>query len=185
MRRCNRCGAELVLGQNWTETLKRSYRYNCIDCRRKDWRERRKLYYQKHPKRVIKSVTKWQSNNKDKTKEYNRRFCQSEAGKLSQKRRSKRYYNHHRKEILQKCKLNERAHHLRTRYNMTLEEFNKLYDAQNGKCALCRKPFVSRPVVDHSHKTGKVRGLLHYRCNSLLGLIEEGLSLETIKQYLI
>ena len=47
-------------------------------------------------------------------------------------------------------------------------ERQKLSDAQGAKCAICGKhesQFVNRLAVDHNHKTGRVRGLLCYRCN--------------------
>lgn len=50
-------------------------------------------------------------------------------------------------------------------------ERQKLSDAQGAKCAICQKDessFKNRLAVDHNHKTGKVRGLLCYRCNKFL-----------------
>lgn len=50
-------------------------------------------------------------------------------------------------------------------------ERQKLSDAQGACCAICRKPessFTKRLAVDHNHRTGKVRGLLCYRCNKFL-----------------
>jgi hypothetical protein len=47
-------------------------------------------------------------------------------------------------------------------------ERQKLSDAQNACCAICKSPesrFKNRLAVDHNHKSGKVRGLLCYRCN--------------------
>lgn len=48
--------------------------------------------------------------------------------------------------------------------------------AQGGRCALCQGQFGTRPpldpVLDHDHKTGAVRGVLHRGCNSLLGKVE-------------
>lgn len=38
-------------------------------------------------------------------------------------------------------------------------------------CAICDKPrsdFMKRLSVDHNHKTGKIRGLLCFRCNKFL-----------------
>lgn len=50
-------------------------------------------------------------------------------------------------------------------------ERQKMSDAQQQECAICKKHesnFQKRLAVDHNHKTGKVRGLLCYRCNKFL-----------------
>lgn len=47
-------------------------------------------------------------------------------------------------------------------------ERQKLSDAQEQKCAICKKhesQFKNRLAVDHNHRTSKVRALLCYRCN--------------------
>lgn len=47
-------------------------------------------------------------------------------------------------------------------------ERQKMSDAQEQRCAICRKhetEFKNRLAVDHNHKSGRVRGLLCYRCN--------------------
>lgn len=50
--------------------------------------------------------------------------------------------------------------------------------AQGGRCDLCGQPFGAKaprdPVLDHCHKTGAVRGVLHRGCNSLFGKVENG-----------
>lgn len=47
---------------------------------------------------------------------------------------------------------------------------------QNNRCALCSGQLGIRapldPVLDHDHRTGAVRGVLHRGCNSLLGKVE-------------
>jgi calcineurin-like phosphoesterase len=63
---------------------------------------------------------------------------------------------------------------------------NKLKE-QNYVCAICGEAesslFWNNPdkikklAVDHSHETGKVRGLLCWRCNSILGRVNEDVDL--------
>lgn len=63
-----------------------------------------------------------------------------------------------------------RAYKLMSYYNLTESEYNAMFLSQKGKCALCER-FVGL-IVDHDHKTGRVRGLLCKRCNTLLGMLE-------------
>lgn len=68
-------------------------------------------------------------------------------------------------------------------YQLTHQQKKELYQQQNGKCPICTKPLAYNDVkVDHCHKTGVVRGLLHTPCNSQLGFYENHLA--RIKAYL-
>ena len=58
-------------------------------------------------------------------------------------------------------------------YGLSQEGFLELFRLQGGKCYICGKVFRSSPHVDHDHGTGKVRGLLDYRCNRGLGFFDE------------
>ncbi len=74
-------------------------------------------------------------------------------------------------------------------YKMTPEEYNMMSFKQKGRCAICRKHWTwtdRRLVVDHDHKTGKVRGLLCFKCNITLGIIEGKIDiLKDMVEYLI
>lgn len=50
----------------------------------------------------------------------------------------------------------------------------QMWAAAGQKCKLCRLPVAAGPnlVLDHCHKTGRIRGAIHRRCNSLLGKLE-------------
>lgn len=58
---------------------------------------------------------------------------------------------------------------------------DKLMSDQNNKCGICEKPInYNRSAgvkvtayIDHDHQTGKVRGLLCTRCNTLLPIVED------------
>jgi Recombination endonuclease VII len=57
-------------------------------------------------------------------------------------------------------------------YKMTAFEYQLRLKEQGGVCAICRKPPDSRPlVIDHCHITGIIRGLLHQKCNTAIGLL--------------
>lgn len=61
---------------------------------------------------------------------------------------------------------------LRRTYNLTLEEYNSMYEQQDGLCAICGKPDEvngRRLAVDHDHDTEEVRALLCGNCNRGLG----------------
>ena len=62
----------------------------------------------------------------------------------------------------------------KSRYGITLEDYNNMYEAQSGLCAICFKSSgTKRLSVDHNHTTGAVRGLLCHRCNTSLGLLND------------
>ena len=73
--------------------------------------------------------------------------------------------------------------HLRSKYGITLIEYNTMLAQQNGVCAICneynvdRKGTHKRMPVDHDHKTGAVRGILCNRCNLLLGKAGDNIEL--------
>jgi hypothetical protein len=46
---------------------------------------------------------------------------------------------------------------------------------QGQKCALCGENIIDDAVLDHCHKTGFLRQVLHRGCNSLLGKIENSM----------
>lgn len=52
---------------------------------------------------------------------------------------------------------------IKHRYNITLEERNVLERSQNGLCKICLKK--KKLVIEHCHRTKKVRGLTCNGCN--------------------
>lgn len=82
-----------------------------------------------------------------------------------------------------------RIHSLKSNYNLTKKEYDKLYNDQHGKCAICGIPETELKrnlCVDHDHKTGKIRGLLCTLCNQGLGSFKDNQSnIENALYYLI
>ncbi len=58
---------------------------------------------------------------------------------------------------------------------MTLEDYERMLEAQNGVCAICGEPRPDERTlhVDHDHETGVIRGLLCFRCNQAIGSFQE------------
>jgi hypothetical protein len=82
---------------------------------------------------------------------------------------------------------------LKSKYNLTELELNKMFIAQDQKCVICKKQYNSASrhgglYIDHCHKSGKVRGLLCPTCNGLLGMCFDNInilesSILYLKQY--
>ena len=63
---------------------------------------------------------------------------------------------------------------LLSRYGLTVEQYEVMYEAQARGCAICGEPPQrQRLSIDHDHSTGEVRGLLCERCNSVLGRVKD------------
>jgi len=63
-----------------------------------------------------------------------------------------------------------RWRYLEKKYGITKGRYNVLLKQQHGRCAICHRPPKKRRLsVDHDHKTGRIRGLLCYKCNYGLG----------------
>ncbi len=69
------------------------------------------------------------------------------------------------------------ANYIKSVYGLTVEAYEKFLADQRGCCAICGKHAAlschGRLYVDHSHKTGAVRGLLCNNCNAGLGSFQD------------
>ena len=71
---------------------------------------------------------------------------------------------------------------LRRVFGISIDDYNEMFYQQEGVCAICKRPeqqpwrkgrSPKKLTVDHDHATGKVRGLLCQKCNSILGYAED------------
>jgi Recombination endonuclease VII len=96
------------------------------------------------------------------------RRCRKRNAKASARKR-KRQPDYEKKNYIWAVKTR-----LRSKFNMTLEEYQGKLDKQSGKCAICfrtQDENVRRAMfaVDHCHMTKDNRGLLCDYCNRALG----------------
>ena len=68
-----------------------------------------------------------------------------------------------------------RHYNIRRSYGITMDDYDAMFKAQDGRCAICRgvgQNVGRRPLgVDHDHTTLAIRGLLCRNCNATLGLM--------------
>lgn len=125
----------------------------------------RKAYMKEYHKRNYK-------NNKNKIDSTNKEYYLQHRNEIIEYKKG--WYIENREERLRKQKENYdpkvvRKYHLKTNYNITVEEYNNMFDFQEGKCAICKLPQSKSLHVDHNHATGKIRGLLCQKCNHGIG----------------
>jgi hypothetical protein len=68
---------------------------------------------------------------------------------------------------------------LKSKYGITVEDYDKMYEFQGGCCDVCGRhqtEFQKRLAVDHDHETGAVRSLLCASCNSGIGKLGDDIA---------
>ena len=113
-------------------------------------REQHNDYRRRNPEKCLNAKRKWLASLKGRASRI--------ASRAKEREKSRR-----------DPRINKNRHLKRT-YGITLEQFEELLQTQGGKCKLC--PSKDKLVVDHSHATGKLRGILCYACNTGIGHIE-------------
>lgn len=63
---------------------------------------------------------------------------------------------------------------LKSQYGLSIDSFDSMIIGQGNKCAACGRDFGTRgPIIDHDHKSGKVRGIVCHGCNVALGFFRD------------
>lgn len=79
-----------------------------------------------------------------------------------------------------RCKSCSSIHHremsYKRLYGITAQQYQDMYESQEGKCSICKNKF-DLLCVDHNHQTNKVRSLLCNDCNYNLGRYKEDKSI--------
>ncbi len=116
------------------------------------------------------AVKKYREANKDKTKKDKALYHKN--NRLKGLEQSKNWAKNNRDKI--------KNYELKNRFGITLEQYNQMFEDQQGCCAICGKHQSELKLslcVDHNHDTGKVRALLCGKCNTGLGLLNEDIKI--------
>lgn len=148
-KRCGSC----KFRKPFSEFGKNSHNKDGLRCYCK---ECRKAYNRAHRIEKAEYNKKYRQINKVKLIKQQKEYRQTEEGKLACCRRD-----------------------LKKSFGITLEEFDRMVEKQNGICAICGNININgqRLCVDHNHKTGDIRKLLCHHCNRLLGCAKENVTI--------
>jgi len=132
---------------------------------------------------------KYRDDHKKEIKEYNDKYraVHKEERRLNAIKYNKEHRNEHREQsrTYREAHREEMDEYTRNwnrlkQYGITIEEYNQLFENQNGCCAVCGKhqsEFKKALCVDHNHETSEVRGLLCHNCNILLGMAKDNINI--------
>ena len=146
---CTKCGETKPLDAFYkAKGTRDGLRGDCKTC----FAARAKRWYDQNKDHVIDRVQRWRDENPDKYAEYQREYRARPDRKIA-----------------------DRAGHLKRKFGISLEDYDRLLAEQGGGCAICSDPPEpgGNLHVDHDHADGRVRGLLCVRCNNGLGQFKE------------
>ncbi len=89
----------------------------------------------------------------------------------------RRYYEDNKTQ----CAVLQREYSLKSKYGITIQNYDDLLKSQGGSCAICESTdagsyglnVIGSFAVDHCHSSGVIRGLLCNRCNRAIGLLKD------------
>jgi Recombination endonuclease VII len=162
-------------------------------------RNRRERDREKDPSAATEKMRQWRVANPDKAKaqaqaSYERFKQRMESDPVFRKRNRERqkwhrtnpdtqeqrreYDREWRKVARTKDPMFDRKGSLKSCYGLTLEQYDAMVAAQEGRCAVCGTdtPGNARQKhwrIDHCHDNGHVRGLLCHACNTGLGSFKD------------
>ncbi len=159
VRRCSVCGGSGPFGAD--KHAKDGLKSHCKKC----CAEKQADYRKAHPE----VWSNWASENADrlKKKDSDRYWSDPEKDKA----RVKKWQSNNPSKV----KTNS-IHYNLSKYHLTPEERDSIFEKQGGKCAICLDLLKTSRVgmqVDHDHATGSVRGLLCVHCNTMIGDFRE------------
>lgn len=149
----------------------KKYRKNNVD----KVKERNKRWYTENKDECLKKSQEYYSNNLEKVKVRHKEYERVNRDKFNKATKKWRVTNP------DKSALSFRKQTLR-KYGLTPESYSEMMLGQGNKCKICGNTFsdkslITKPAVDHCHKTSKIRGILCGRCNLAIGNFNDSVEL--------
>lgn len=100
-------------------------------------------------------------------------FPPQKGGRFGRRPVCRKCFNKNRRERGRKETYEQRRRYrIKKNYDLSIEEYEELYESQSGACAICCKE-LEVLYIDHDHITGDVRGLLCTNCNLGIGNLQD------------
>ncbi len=138
-----------------------------------------KDYYQKNKERLLTKMSVRYQTKKDHILNNQKVYLSNPEVQEKRKKyyiekseQQKAYHEKYYKKISSK----KRSYNRYKKYGISQIEYDKMFIDQDGKCLGCTKhqsELTRELCVDHCHKSGKIRGLLCYKCNLAIGFVED------------
>lgn len=184
-KQCTKCGISKAFNQFGSQNDRKGRRSHCLACTRKRSHD--------YARRITLSVKEFKPTkccrkcNVEKSRDEFYNYALSKDGKYSTCRSCRRQIEHAYKQKNPAAYKARRRNYWRQHrdrylelyypryYGISYQDYQNLSNLQNSLCAICGHPPKSNKklVVDHDHKTGKVRQLLCHKCNMIIGLLNE------------
>jgi len=135
-------------------------------------KEYSKKRYKNNRKEILERNKQWQKNNPEKFRESKRKWIKNNFEKVKKSKEKWEKNNPNRRKKWQENNPDyARKNHIKKTYNLFYEDWLRIWESQDGKCAICGTLFVkpSNAYIDHNHKINEIRGLLCMKCNFGIG----------------
>jgi len=157
-KQCSKCKKLLPLDCFTKDIYQKSgLRPSCKECRK----QKGQKYYLENKEKINRRQKKYRTANKDKERLRGKIWYRENSD------RKKGYSSKYFEEVKRNCDY-------KRKFNITLDDYDKMFKEQDGVCGICGLPQIMRRLaVDHDHKTGKIRGLLCSGCNTSIGRLQD------------
>jgi Recombination endonuclease VII len=137
----------------------------------------KKLSTEERRRRQKEWSKRWRDTHKEQVLSSVRAYQQTEEGRAATRAADRKRYS---KERGREARF---KYQLREDYRITVDDYDRLFEQQQGRCGVCARAFQARrpwlcadgafkPCLDHRHDPHLVRGLLCRGCNTAMGIIE-------------